>query len=625
MGRVTDLRFVLAPGQNHFFVEIVDALVAELRDLGVPTSVVTGEVPDPAPGLVPVLVPPHEYFALTPVDRHPHPGRLLDGIFLCAEQPGSWFFDEDVRLAHLHGAAVLDINRQSVRAFAEQGLHAEHVPLGWTGGWAAPEEALDCPRELDVVHLGVWSPHRAQVLAGCADALSRRTSHLVLSGPNGPAAAPGASYLAGRDKWDLLRSARVLLNVHVDDRPYFEWHRVVQAILNGAVVVSEHSDLVAPLEPGVHFLAAGADTLDIALDAALDDEDGRRRMARAAYELVRDTLPLRASAEHLLAVAERQAEQTPRPAPPRAPAAPVPAAPAATRFPSAIESEDMSAIRMTLKDIRLQMLRQQRDLDTVRAGAAGTAIVETARSPAYAAVKPLVSVVIPVLDEAKAVRRALASVEAQTLESIEVIVVDDGSGDGSSDIVRRWAAEHPGLALLGLRHPVNRGLGAARNSAIGWARAPHVFFLDADNALFPATLGRLLAGLRRDPDAAFAYSMLAMERNGAPVGLRSWTAWSPELLREGNVIDAMSLWRTDALRALGAYTTDLRLHGWEDYDLLCRLAEEGGHGTFVREMLGRYEARAHSMLSITDVSTRAAVSVLIERYPNLMRGVEPPL
>lgn len=621
-----DICFVLAPRQNLFFGEIVAALRAELDDLGVASTQVTGEVPDHVPGQVPVLVPPHEYFALTPEARQPLPGRLLGGIFLCAEQPGTWFFDENARLAHLHGAAVLDINRQGVRAFAEEGLTAEHLPLGWSEQWACAPDELDRDRDLDVVHLGVWSNRRARVLAGCAAPLARRRSHLVLSDPGGPAGVAGPSFTVGDEKWELLRRARVLLNVHVDDRPYCEWHRFAQAIVNGAVVVSEHADLVAPLEPGVHFLSAAPDALGLALDAALDDEESRRRMARTAYEHLRATMPMRASAERLAEVAERQARVTPRVlGRPARRSGTGPAPQPAQRFPSGVGSEDMSAVRSALKDIRLQQLRQQREIDALRVGPGAGTVIEVARSRGYAAVTPRVTVVVPVLDEAATVRRALESVDAQTLQHVEVVVVDDGSSDRSSEVVAAWAEEHAGLALIALRHPVNQGLGAARNTGNDWARARLVYMLDADNTLFPVSLARLADRLESEPAAAFAYSMLAIERNGRPLGLRSWSHWSPERLRVGNAIDAMALWRRDTVRELGGYTTDLRLHGWEDYDLLCRLAEAGGHGVFVREMLGRYEARAHSMLSLTDISTRTAVGVLIERYPTVMGGVEPPL
>ncbi|MDQ3742309.1 MAG: glycosyltransferase, partial [Actinomycetota bacterium] len=292
-----EIAFALARGQNHFFVEIVEALRGELEDLGVPTSVTVGRLPPAAPDRVPVLVPPHEFFALTPTEHHPAPPELQRAIFLCAEQPGTWFFDEDVRLTHLHGAALADVSDVGVRAFREEGLHAEHVPLGFSRHWACAPEDLDAERDVDVLHLGIWSARRAEILARCAPALSRRRARLMLSDPDGPNADATANFLAGDGKWALLRRTRTLLNLHVGDRRYFEWQRVVQAVSNGAAVISEHSDGVLPLEPGVHFLSARPEALPIALDALLDDEDRRRRMAHDAYALLRDEVPMRRSAE----------------------------------------------------------------------------------------------------------------------------------------------------------------------------------------------------------------------------------------------------------------------------------------------------------------------------------------
>ena len=116
-----------------------------------------------------------------------------------------------------------------------------------------------------------------------------------------------------------------------------------------------------------------------------------------------------------------------------------------------------------------------------------------------------------------------------------------------------------------------------------------------------------------------------MEDDGRPVGLRSCFPWSPERLRVGNSIDALALWRTARLRELGGYTTELALYGWEDYDVYCRVAERGGHGVLVPQIVGRYRVREDSMLALTDLSTRRAVRALIERHPTVLRGVEPPL
>ncbi|HEX8083927.1 MAG TPA: glycosyltransferase family A protein [Solirubrobacteraceae bacterium] len=619
------IAFALAPGQNHFFVEIVEALRAELGDLGVPSSVVTGPLPPGEPHVVPVLVPPHEWFALTPKEHHPEPPELRRGIFLCAEQPGTWFFDENVRLAHLHGAALLDVSRVGVLAFAERGLRAEHAPLGFSRAWACARGQIELDRPIDALHLGIWSGRRAEVLAGCASALARRRSRLVLSNADAANDEAAPNFVIERDKFWLLRRSRTLLNVHVAERSYFEWQRVVQAISNGAVVISDHSDGVAPLEPGTHFLSVRPEAMPLALDALLDDEPRRRAVARAAYDLLRDELPLRRTAERLAAIASDQAKlpvAPPRELPP-APEPEPPAPPARQRFPSRIDDPEASALRAALKDVRLELLDHRRRLQQLDHG--GSPVERVFASASHATAEPVVTVIVPMHNEAAGIVEALASCTTQTLSSFEIVVVDDGSTDRSGDVVVRWSREHPGLPLLLLRHPVNRGLGQARNTAIDHARAPYTFALDADNALFDATLERLVGELEARPHVAFVYSMLAMEEYGKPVGLLSWLPWEPERLRSGNYIDAMALWRTAALRELGGYATDIRLHGWEDYDLFCRVAERGLRGAHVPEILGRYSVRRHSMLSITDISTRDAVSLLIERHPKLMQGVEPPL
>ncbi|HEV2999315.1 MAG TPA: glycosyltransferase family 2 protein [Solirubrobacteraceae bacterium] len=619
-----EIVFALARGQNHFFVEIVHALRGELDDLGVPARVTVGELPAPGPDVVPVLVPPHEFFALTPPEHHPAPPELRRAIFLCAEQPGTWFFGEDVRLTHLHGAALMDISDQGVRAFRDENLHAEHLAMGFSRHWGCREEQLAAERDIDVLHLGIWSLRRAEALARCAPALARRRSRIVLADPEGPNAAPAGNFVVDDDKWALMRRTRALLNIHVGDRRYFEWLRVAQAMSNGVAVVSEHSDGVLPLEPGVHFVSARVDALPIALDALLEDEPRRAAMARAAYALLRDELPLRLGAERLVAIAEERAAlpltpRRPLPRPAAAPAEP----PARERFPSLIDDPEVGALRAALKDVRLELLDQRRELQRLKHG--GPAVERVHESPALAAADPRVTIIVPLHNESACIARALDSCATQTLSALEIVAVDDGSTDGSSDVIRRWSEANAGVPLLLLRHPVNRGLGAARNTAIEHGRSPYVFVLDADNALFDVTLERLVEELERRPGAAFVYSMLAMEQNGVPVGLRSCFPWEPNRLRTGNYVDAMALWRTAALRDLGGYTTELRLHGWEDYDLFCRVAERGGHGALVPEILGRYSVRGHSMLSVTDISTRAAVSLLIERHPTVMRGVEPPL
>jgi len=92
-----------------------------------------------------------------------------------------------------------------------------------------------------------------------------------------------------------------------------------------------------------------------------------------------------------------------------------------------------------------------------------------------------------------------------------------------------------------------------------------------------------------------------------------------------NYVDAMALVRTRVLRELGGYATDPRLHGWEDYDLWCGIANRGGRGVSVPEIVGRYRVAQHGMLrSMTQISNADAFSILAERHPALMAGAELP-
>jgi glycosyltransferase involved in cell wall biosynthesis len=168
-----------------------------------------------------------------------------------------------------------------------------------------------------------------------------------------------------------------------------------------------------------------------------------------------------------------------------------------------------------------------------------------------------------------------------------------------------------------LHHPINRGLGHARNTAVDFARGEFVFVLDADNLVYPLAIETLAEALDGDPQATFAYGMLEMFDEQGALGLHSHFAWEPERLAAGNFIDAMALIRRAWLHERGGYTTDARLHGWEDYDLWCAVAESGGHGVLVPTVVARYRSTRHSMLAVTNVSAVVAESLLAERHPSV--------
>ncbi|MEY7851004.1 glycosyltransferase family 2 protein [Natrarchaeobius sp. A-rgal3] len=111
---------------------------------------------------------------------------------------------------------------------------------------------------------------------------------------------------------------------------------------------------------------------------------------------------------------------------------------------------------------------------------------------------PRVSVVIPTYDRAETLPRAIDSALAQTVDDLEVIVVDDGSTDETRSILTTYA--NADSRVRPVIHGSNCGANVARNTGIRYARGEYVAFLDSDDEWHPAKLERQLAVLEARPD-----------------------------------------------------------------------------------------------------------------------------
>ena len=106
--------------------------------------------------------------------------------------------------------------------------------------------------------------------------------------------------------------------------------------------------------------------------------------------------------------------------------------------------------------------------------------------------KPLVSVIIPVYQTEKYLAACLDSVLAQTYRRLEIILVDDGSTDGSPAICDMYAARDPRVICL---HKENEGAGAARNTGLDRSSGAYICFVDSDDCLSPAFIEKLVAAV----------------------------------------------------------------------------------------------------------------------------------
>ncbi len=220
---------------------------------------------------------------------------------------------------------------------------------------------------------------------------------------------------------------------------------------------------------------------------------------------------------------------------------------------------------------------------------------------------PLVSIVLPVYNQAYLVDEAIAGILSQTYQNWELIVVDDGSTDDLADRVRRHLGDR---RVLFLRQP-NQRLPAALNHGFAEARGELLTWTSADNIMLPAQLERLVAELAAHPEASLAYSdYWAIDDKGDPLDQPLWRPHNRDLHiadlirlpdsvtienfhRSGdNFIGASFLYRRAAADIVGPYADDT--FGGEDYDFWLRLhlVAEFRH---VAEPLYKYRVHADTL------------------------------
>ncbi|AFY87865.1 glycosyltransferase [Chroococcidiopsis thermalis] len=120
--------------------------------------------------------------------------------------------------------------------------------------------------------------------------------------------------------------------------------------------------------------------------------------------------------------------------------------------------------------------------------------------------KPLVSGIVIFLNEEQFIEEAIASVFAQTYNNWELLLVDDGSTDGSTAIARRYAEQYPHkVRYLEHENHQNCGMSAARNLGVRHAQGEYIAFLDADDIWLPQKLVQQVAILESQPEAAMLY------------------------------------------------------------------------------------------------------------------------
>jgi glycosyltransferase involved in cell wall biosynthesis len=188
--------------------------------------------------------------------------------------------------------------------------------------------------------------------------------------------------------------------------------------------------------------------------------------------------------------------------------------------------------------------------------------------------RPRISVLIAAHNAAETILRAVDSVLGQTFRDLELVVVDDGSRDGTREAVA--SVRDPRVRIVTLSRQVGRG--AARNAGIEAARGGLVAILDADDVALPIRLQETVELFDRHPDLAVVGGQARFVSRHGRWRLRRYPLRDEEI-RRGLTLGEMTLChpactiRRESLDAIGGYRSDLPRA--QDFDLMRRLLSTG--------------------------------------------------
>lgn len=224
---------------------------------------------------------------------------------------------------------------------------------------------------------------------------------------------------------------------------------------------------------------------------------------------------------------------------------------------------------------------------------------------------PVISVVMTCYNLGAYLSESATSVLQQSLQDVELVIVDDGSTDDYTQLVLA-SIDHPQISVL---RQENRGLPAARNAGIRAARGAYICCLDADDRLRPRFLELALAKLEADPELGFVSSYY-QEFDGRHGIVRHTSCSLPDMLVTNRAMVA-SLFRRAAWEQVGGYCEELS--GLHDWDLWIGILERGYRAAVIPEVLFDYRVRDGSMYTGTRRPDNYArlVGMIFDRHREL--------
>jgi len=231
---------------------------------------------------------------------------------------------------------------------------------------------------------------------------------------------------------------------------------------------------------------------------------------------------------------------------------------------------------------------------------------------------PLVSVILPTRDRADVLPRAVRSVLDQTMDRLELIVVDDASADDTTAVVQAI----DDARLIYLRHGSAEGAAAARNRGLAVARGALVAFQDSDDEWYPDKLAMQVGALEVHADAEVCVCSYEHHKRGRVTHvihahrIDRGERVRRRLLHGESFATPTLLVRREALERIGGFDPELPRR--QDYDLCLRLAEESTF-VFLEQVLVAFHHREDS-ISADPAKYVEALDRLLDKHAALFDG-----
>ncbi|MBW4648122.1 MAG: glycosyltransferase [Kastovskya adunca ATA6-11-RM4] len=271
--------------------EIAEIFAEGFRKNGVSVELLADEIPEinVEDNLIQIVVAPHEFYPLY-LEKELTPSEVLKvsrNIYvLNVEQPGSSWFEIAYETAK-NAKGVFDINWQGVNEFNKRDVPALHTPLGYEALFFEAENFnRNISKQIDILFIGSHSQRREMFLSKNADFFSKYNCYFVMTRIDKPNLPSSTGFYSGKKRNELLKSSKIIINIHFAERTYFEWHRILMAIGNHCLMISEPSNYIEPLVNGKHFVTTEIEDIICRCQYYLENESEMYRLTEQAYDFV---------------------------------------------------------------------------------------------------------------------------------------------------------------------------------------------------------------------------------------------------------------------------------------------------------------------------------------------------